>query len=85
VGLLVRKLPSIVLVIVPECCFSSRDHHQKCCASPELPTPRWEITSTIASATCWGGVSRILKWSRRANMSTMRGILLNPIHFVLGR
>ncbi len=53
VDLFVRKLPSIVLVMVLEPCFSTpRIIMQKCWASHRTPTPRGLITSEIASATC---------------------------------
>jgi hypothetical protein len=40
VSLFVRKAPSIALVTVPECCFSTpRIIMQKCCASAMTPTP----------------------------------------------
>ncbi len=83
-ALLLRKWPSIVLVTVLECCFSTpRIIIQKWLASTRTPTPRGEMTFETASATCV--VRRSCSCRRRANMFTMRGILLRPITLSFGR
>jgi hypothetical protein len=65
------------MVMVREFCFSTpRIIMHMWYASITTPTPRGWSTSSMAFATC--SVSRSCTWSRRANMSTMRGSLERP-------
>ena len=57
-------------------------HHAEVRASMTTPTPWGSSLRSIISAICT--VSRSCTWSRRANMSTRRGILERPTTFPLG-
>src|SRR5579871_2738847 len=82
--LLLRNSPSMALVTVWGRCFSTpRIIIQKWLASHLTATPRGAMASWIASATCW--VRRSCTCSRRANMFTIRGILLSPMTFFAGK
>ena len=66
-----------------EFCFSTpRIIMQKCMASMTTPTPLGWMTSWIVSA-IWT-VSRSCTCSRRANMSTRRGIFERPTTLPFG-
>ena len=73
----------MALVTANEFCFCTpRIDMHRCVASMTTATPTGEIFSLIVSA-IWL-VRRSCTCSRRANTSTSRGILLNPITLVLG-
>ena len=79
----VRNPPSIALVIANEFCFSTpRIAMHRCVASMTTATPSGSIFAVIVSA-IWL-VIRSWICSRRANTSTSRGILLNPMTFPFG-
>jgi hypothetical protein len=70
-------------VTATEFCFSTpRITMQRCLASITTATPCGLIFAMIVSA-IWV-VRRSCTWSRRANTSTRRGILLSPITFWVG-
>ena len=58
-------------------------HHAEMAGLTDHPTPMGSSTFWMVSAISW--VSRSWTCSRRANMSTMRGILLSPITLSRGQ